>query len=375
MKYIGLLLLLGISIVSYLEAGQTIAVAAGGKITVFKAQDDGSLTLLQTVDTNGVAGPMTLSPDNKLLYATTILAPEKGAKKTPAIATFAILANGTLTQKHTAASVWTGGYLSIDSSGKYMAANHYRDGKVGIWPLADDGVYRGAAPRDFELEMKAHAAVFSPDYRFLFVPATGPNKVFQLVFNAEKGSVVPNQPSSAPGPQSEGEARQPRHLVFHPKLDFAYTSNEKLHPGASAWSFDRDKGLLNCIQSIRTLPGDDTTGLSTADLHLSKDGRFLFVSNRDGANKNKPDKGRDAISVFSIDQLTGKLLLVEHYPCEKIPRSFNIGRQGNYLFVSGQGDAKLGVYRIDQATGKLTKLATYDLPGSARWVSVLPANF
>jgi hypothetical protein len=39
-------------------------------------------------------------------------------------------------------------------------------------------VFKGKAPREIELEKKSHSAVFSPNNRFLLVPATEPNKVF-----------------------------------------------------------------------------------------------------------------------------------------------------------------------------------------------------
>ena len=137
------------------------------------------------------------------------------------------MADGSLEHLHTAPCGWGSGYLRPDATGRFLAGNSYGAGKVGIWALDDDGVYRGVPPRDFELEKRAHSAVFSPDNRFLYVPATGPNKIFQLVFNSQTGAIYPNQPSSAPGPTGEDQARQPRHLIFHPKLDFAYTTNER----------------------------------------------------------------------------------------------------------------------------------------------------
>ena len=113
--------------------------------------------------------------------------------------------------------------------------------------------------------------------------------------------------------------------------------------------------------------------MTTADLHFSKDNRFLFVSNRDIANQKKP-QGRDAIAVFAINPDDGKLSFVKRFPCERIPRSFAVGLDGKLLFVSGQGDSKLGVYQIDGQTGHLEKAGVYELPGKPRWVSVLPAK-
>lgn len=366
MKYLAFLLFALIPAAS--NGGQVVAVSAGGKISVFQV-DGTELKPHQSIDLGQSSGPMGLSPDRKLLYVNTSL-PET---KTPAFATFAVKPDGTLKHIHTAACGWNNGYLRPDATGRFIAGNNYGAGKVGIWALADDGVYRGDAPRDFELEKKAHSAVFSTDNRFLFVPATGPNKVFQLVFNSETGSIHPNQPSSAPGPQGGNVSMQPRHIIFHPTKDFAYTSNEKELPGVGVWTYNRERGLLENIQAIPSVEIDDAEGMSTADLHFSKDYRFVFVSNRDGKNRKLPN-GRDAIAVFKIDDTTGKLTFVKRFSCEKIPRSFAVGLDGKMLFVGGQGDAKLGAYQIDASTGHLTKTATVELPGNPRWVSVIPAN-
>src|SRR5690606_3745523 len=110
-------------------------------------------------------------------------------------------------------------------------------GTAALWKLDADGVFQGAAPQIVALEKNAHSAVFSPDDRFLLVPATGPNKIFQLRLDAPATRLIANDPPYANGPQGEDEARQPRHLVFHPSLPMAYTSNERERPGVGAWQW------------------------------------------------------------------------------------------------------------------------------------------
>ncbi|MDF1816455.1 MAG: beta-propeller fold lactonase family protein [Verrucomicrobiales bacterium] len=351
------------------ECGQTVAVSAGGKLTVFRVTES-QLLEAQSIELGGASGPFEMSPDRKLLYINTSLAGEE--KPVPALATFAIGKDGLLEHIHTAASGWNSGYLSSDATGKFLAGNSYRNGVVGIWRLEADGIYRGAEPMVFDLEKKAHSAVFSPDNRFLYVPATGPNKIFQLVFNSDTGALHPNQPSSAPGPKAETDARQPRHIILHPEIDIAYTTNEREMAGVGVWQFDREKGLLESVHGIPSVAGDGE-GMTTADLHLSVDSRFLFVSNRDIKNR-KAAQGRDAIAVFAVNEKTGELSFVKRFPCERIPRSFAVGLEGKLLFVGGQGDNKLGVYRIDEANGHLSKLETHGLPGSPGWVFVIPAD-
>ncbi len=348
-----------------------VVVSAGGKLTVFEVEGK-ALADRQTIDLEGSSGPMGLSPDGTKLYVNTTLSAGDQRKPVPAFATFAISPEGDLERLHVAATPWNSGYLRPDATGSFFAGNHYGKGKVGIWRLDPEGVYRGEMIRDFDLERCAHAAVFSPDNRFLFVPATGPNKIFQLVFDEGSGEIHPNQPSSAPGPEGEGLARQPRHLIFHPGKPIAYTTNERELPGAGVWRYDPETGLLESIQSVVSVPRGDE-GMTTADLHLTPDLRFLYVSNRDIANRGKPE-GRDSIALFAVNGETGLLEFVDRFPCERIPRSFAMDPAGRFLFVGGQGDDRLGMYAIDPKSGRLDKTGVYDLPGTPAWVSVFVRN-
>ena len=56
-------------------------------------------------------------------------------------------------------------------------------------------------------------------------------------------------------------------------------------------------------------------------------GEFLYGSNR----------GHDSITVFRIDQSTGKLTTVEREPTQgKTPRNFRMDPTGKYLFAANQ---------------------------------------
>ena len=72
------------------ESGQTVAVSAGGKLTVFRV-DGTQLSRAQEIDLNDSSGPMGVSPDQKLLYVNTAVAdPDGGKKKIAAFSTFSV---------------------------------------------------------------------------------------------------------------------------------------------------------------------------------------------------------------------------------------------------------------------------------------------
>lgn len=348
-------------------ADQNLYLSAGGKLTVFIINNSsGELSPLQEIDLPG-AGPMTASPDRQFLYVTASLSnPAGGKKQGAAIVTFKVESDGKLKKLASGSVNLRPGYLKTDAKGNYLAGNHYGPGKITLWKL-ENHIYQGQTVQEVELEQKAHSSVFSPNNRYLLVPATGPNKVFQLSFDPSTGKAKPNDPAFAPGPQGDKEARQPRHLIFHPGKKMVYTTNERELPGVGVWSWNPDKGSLKSIQNIPTQPDGFKGNITTADLHMTPDQKFLYISNRDVTDR-KATTGEDSIVGFSVNQDNGQLTKLGHFPCEHVPRSFVIGKNGRFLFVAGQGDSRLGTYRIDSSTGSLTKIEQQETGKNPIWV-------
>ncbi|MFD2255180.1 lactonase family protein [Luteolibacter algae] len=336
-------------------APQSLYLAAGEKISVYTiSPETGELTPSDGVDLAGV-GPFTFSADGSKMYAS---ASVKGDNR---IATLERAGNGALEVIDSAPVTVNAGYLDLDKTGNYLAANSYQDGTVSVWKL-EDGVFRGELVQELALEQHAHGANFSPDNRWLLVPATSPNKVFVQAFDENTGEIVPNKPAFGQGPKGEKEARNPRHLIFHPaKNDIAYTTNEKYEPGVCVWKWNGTDGTLTPIQNIVTIPEEFSAAGSTATLRLTPDHRFLYVSNR------RRD-GKSSIAAFRVDSESGRLQLISHTPCENMPRSFCIDRTGSFIYVAGREDGFLGVYKIDQNSGALTKVTQYEVGKGTRWV-------
>ncbi len=343
-------------------ADQNLYLAAGDAISVHKIDPKtGKLTPVDSVALKG-AGPFTFSHDGKRLYAMA------ADGKSPQIATLEVKPSGTLSLLHVDAVKLRAGYLKVDRTGQYIAGNHYGPGKASLWKL-DGGVYRGTTAQELPLEEKAHSAVFSADNRWLLVPATGPNKVFVNAFHPEEGKLTPNKPPFGSGPAGEDEARQPRHLILHPaKKDILYTTNEREHPGVCVWKWDGEKGTLEPIQNIRTAPDQFEGRISTADLHITPNAKFLYVSNRNIVDRKSKPVGKSSIVGFRVDAADGRLTMIGHTPCENVPRSFCIDQTGKFVYVAGQIDNRLGVYAIDQDSGNLTKIEQHEVGKRPIWV-------
>ena len=351
------LLALAFSTVSLCAGDRVVYVSAGGKLHAYSVEDGGGkLEPLQELQKGGLVA---ISPDKSKLYA-----------RGKSIFSYEILPDGKLELLGETQTEGGGSYLDIDATGRYLAAADYGGGTVKTWEINNEGICTGAPVSNVALEKQAHSSVFSPGNEFLLVPATGPNKVFQLKLDSASGEVVPNDPPFATGPTGENDAQQPRHIRFHPNGKIAYTTLEREHPGVGVWEWDAEAGNLKVIQNIVTLPEGFAGSITTADLHLTPDAKFLYVSNRDLTDR-KAKTGQSSIVRFSVDGESGELTFLGHTPCEHIPRSFAIDEAGEYLYVAGQMAEKVGAYKIDKATGDLNRIQQFDLAGKPNWVMCL----
>jgi 6-phosphogluconolactonase len=327
----------------------------------------GALALQKTTELPAAPGPMAVSYKEDYLYAA--LRPKKGDKDgKPSVATLKISAKGELTLVGQWPLPAFATYLEVDHSGKHLLSAHYREGQVMVHKIVD-GIATSERTDMHETAEKAHCIRGHGRGTHFYVPHTGPNKVFQFRFDAKQGKLSPQNVPFVVGPDEEHAYHQPRHLTFHPKLQLAYTANER-GGGISKWSLQPFNGGLELEQTLSTLPPNFEGNSAAADIHITPDGRYAYVSNRDNTDRSAR-AGQDTIAAFELERKTGRMTLVGYYATEHIPRSFAIDKEGKYLYAAGQRSDKLAAYRINQATGALIRIATYTTAKVPIWVMCL----
>lgn len=341
----------------------------GASIDVYAIDaDSGELDRRHEIDLPGNGGPLTVSPDGRLVYVA-MTVPQENGQPQPAVATFQRTPDGSLSLLGTANIPYVTPYLRTDPAGRFLLAAHYGAGRVTVLRI-EDGVCTDTLVDDEATAKNAHCVEFDRTGQFVFVPHTGPNRVYQFRFDAETGRLTPNDPPFVGGPDAAQHDHEPRHIVFHPKLDVAYTSNEK-RGGITAWRLDREQGTLELVQTLTTLPPDFEGRSAAADIHLTPDGRFAYVSNRDLTQPPDAREGGDTIAAFALDPETGRMTSLGQFPTEHFPRTFAIDRTGRFLYAAGQRSDRLTSYRVDAATGRLEPLKTYDVNEGPIWVECL----
>jgi 6-phosphogluconolactonase len=241
-------------------------------------------------------------------------------------------------------------YITFDQTGKYALVANYTGGSLAVFPVRADGrigessafvQHSGSGVnRERQEAPHAHWIETAPDNRFAIAVDLGLDELLVYRFDDNTGALTPNDPPYAKLDPGAG----PRHLAFHPNRKFAYVVNE-LQSSITTFSYDAGHGELHKLNTLSTLPKSFSGSNDTAEIKVHPNGKFLFASNR----------GHDTIALFSIDDNTGALALVDHFLTQgKTPRNFEIDPSGKFLLVANQDTDNIMIFRIDPISGRLT---------------------
>lgn len=361
-------LIVSSGIMNGVHAGEVLYLASSEAKTVvtYEVNDvTGELTQKFSIDLPGKLGPLAFSPDMSLIYAAqTGLEGDKAG-----VSTLKRAADGSLTIVATSNITARSPYICVDKTGKFLLAAHYGPGEVTVYRITD-GVCTDELLDRKKTAKTAHCIEVDPSGRFVFVPHTQPNKMYQFILDLQTGKLTPNDPPFVDGPDTDHSYHGPRHYAHHPTLNFGYTANET-GGGITRWKFDPEKGTLTRMETIYTIPPDFKGASAGADMRVTPDGRFAYMSNRD-ASPNETKK--DTLAGVSLDPETGAMKLIGHFPAAHMPRSFCISLSGRFVYSAGQNTAQLYAHRMHAPTGKLEHFATYKTGGVPIWVMCGPIS-
>ena len=240
-------------------------------------------------------------------------------------------------------------HLALDRSAKWLAVANYASGSVTVLPVEPDGKLGEASAfvqqqgssvnPQRQSGPHAHEVVFSPDNQFLLVPDLGADKIFVYRFDADHGTLAPNDPPSAAARPGSG----PRHLVFHPNGKMVYVINE-LASTVTAYNYDAARGTLEELQSVSTLSEGFGGTNTAAELAINSDGTRIYASNR----------GSDTVALLAVDPVTFAVSGMEFPPAMvQKPRFFALDPAGDVLVVAGQDSGRLQLFAVHPHTGQI----------------------
>lgn len=229
-----------------------------------------------------------------------------------------------------------------DSTGSFLLVANYTGGSAAVFPVLSPG-----APADSSLGEMVSNPIHSESYKntsgvperqekphvhsidldpiaqqYAFTNDLGCDLLVTYKFDrkaaAAGSSLTPH--STFEFPTGSG----PRHLKFAPNNNnFCYVITE-LSNDIYMLEFNFHEGKFYQVQKIHALPEDFKGENLGSEIDISPNGKFLYASMR----------GLDAITIFQIDEFSGKLSLVGFQNTGgKHPRHFTIDPTGAYLLV------------------------------------------
>ena len=317
--------------------------ARGDGIRVFAVDAEGVWTQIQRV--GDLVNPSFLAVSHRLQTLYTV----HGDGST--VSSFTIDPhNGSLARLNAQS---TGGtnpvHLALDSTERYLLVANYASGSIATLPVAVDGALGPlntltdlpGEPGPHRIEQKSshpHEVAFDPSGSFVLVPDKGLDRIFTFSFDVTGGSLRP---------QGNVKARQgagPRHIVFAPGKPFAYVVDE-LDSTVTTYGWDPSDGDLRPLQILPSTPASFTGDNRAAEIVISPDGRFIFVSNR----------GHDSVASFAVDLTSGFLTPTGwQATAGRGPRYLTLDPQGRHLYAANELTDSIVQFTVDPKDGHLT---------------------
>ncbi|MGF0524074.1 lactonase family protein [Agrobacterium pusense] len=237
-------------------------------------------------------------------------------------------------------------HLAFDPTNRFLVVANHVTSSLALLPRLDDGslgsicdladVTGEIGPHRIEQPLpKPHQVEFDPTGRWIVVPDKGTDTV--LVFEIDVEAHRLKEVSRCKARETSG----PRHVAFHPAGRLFYVVNE-LDSTVTAYRFDPLSGAAEPFQIVSALPETFTGNSRAAEIAVSRDGRFVYASNR----------GSDTIAGFQTAG-SGRLELVGHWASAgRTPRFFAL-LQDDLMLVANEDSDTILSFDIDKETGRL----------------------
>ena len=236
-------------------------------------------------------------------------------------------------------------YVAVDEKRSLVYGANYHKGQVLVYKRKEDGSleladidqHTGHGPHENQTSPHVHYTDLTPD-QYLVTCDLGTDQVTTYDVSPEGKLKKLTTYNSNPGAGA-------RHLVFHHHYKIAYLICE-LNSTIEVLIYD-GVGEFEQMQVISTLPDDYNGFNGTATIRLSKDGKYLYASNR----------GHDSIAVYSI-LADGSLELLEIVPTHgHNPRDFDLSPDQEFLIAVHQDSDNATVFKRNPETGRLAELS------------------
>jgi 6-phosphogluconolactonase len=352
----------------------------GGGIYLFRVDSEsGALTQLQVSDNIRNPSWLAVNAANTRLYAVSEIDSYQGTHN-GAVVVYAIDPESMMLTRMGAVNSGgaTPAHLSLHPSGKFLFVGNYGGGSVAVFPIGPDGALGEATDVRPSVGAHHHAragdgptgqfANSDHDGAHVHMVASDPGGQFVIANDAgldltliwrldmRTGRLLPAEVPVVAAPSGSA----PRHFAFHPNGRLLYNLYEQ-DARVAVYDYDAARGALKLKQLASSLPPRFSGSNLSAEIIVSADGRFLYVSNR----------LHNAIAAFAI-AADGQLRNIsEAWTHADSPRSLTLDPGGQFLYACNQKGDSITSFRVNPATGALTFTGRFEPVGSPAVMAIV----
>ncbi|MGX7112784.1 lactonase family protein [Gemella cuniculi] len=306
---------------------------------IYKIELNNNGKVLEVKNVAQIENPtyLAFSKNNKNLYSISKIG-EKGA-----VTSFEVLDSGELKEL---SSISKEGnppcYVEVSKDDKTLLSANYHMGEVDSYEIDNVGAlsklvstdkHSGSGVHSRQEKPHVHFSGFSPTGEYVFTCDLGTDEI--TTYRLERN--VLNKLYTVKVKEGSGV----RHMVFSSDETKVFVMTELT---SEIIAFDYNgKGKLSNPEYYSTLPKDFKEENKGSAIKISKDNRFIYISNR----------GQDAIVVFENNNgVLIKTQTISTYG--KDPRDFSLDREGNLAIATNETSGTITVYKVDTTSGKLS---------------------
>ncbi len=240
-------------------------------------------------------------------------------------------------------------YIALDNSERLLAVANYESGSFSIYGVDSLGglhfkqsVQHSGKSINKQRQNSAHvhSMIFHPNGKQLLVADLGTDKIHIYDLDYSKAAPVTQ---ATPAHFSVAAGSGPRHMVMHPDGKLLYLVHELT---GEIGVYFYENGQIRHASTYSLSTAQFKGHVQAAEIRLSPDGKFIYVSNRGDANN---------MSVFQADLEGGLSLIQQISTGGRTPRNFNLSPDGHFLLVANQDSDEIRLFKRDLVTGRLSK--------------------
>jgi 6-phosphogluconolactonase len=304
-------------------------------------REEGTFKLVSESDAGPNPSYFCISKKNGLIYASNEVMNFKGAKG-GGVSTLRYDAKSGGIEKINELAVPNGSpcFISLSHDDDFLFLANYTGGSVTVVKLDNKGIPVNITDtviykREEGKISHPHMISFDPAGERVYLTDLGLDRIVIFNFDHQSGRLQQIENGIVRFPKGTG----PRHFVFNSNGTKLYVIGE-LNSTITVFNVDAN-GELKLIQTLTTLREGFKGESFCADIHIGKNGDFIYGSNR----------GENTIVTFRIGS-DGKLSLAGHTSCGgNWPRNFVIDPSGKYILVGNQKSGNISLFSINKNTG------------------------